>query len=185
MTRFGKLGVVLAGVAVLLLGLTQLLYADQTVTGVVVEGGFTGLVLQPSDGAAAKYNTGKETVYTPSDYRPLRGDTVTITYYAKNSATVGEIQAVSTLTLVQKDANRKELTSPASGIIREVGRKSIRFEFPEVGQTVSMDMKRGMEKIPGGWEPRAGDKVTVHYDKVNARFGNNIVLVIDKLERGN
>ena len=183
MTRRCKFGAVMAGLVALILGLAPVLFADETVTGLVMESGFSGVVVRAEGGTAIKYYTGRETVYTPEDYRPLKGDTVTIASYAKASRSGEEIRAVSALTLVKKDLNRKELSSPASGVIREVGRKGIRIDFPEVGQAVAMEMKRGMEKVPSGWEPAVGDKVTVQYERVKARFGNSFVMVIDKLQK--
>lgn len=183
MTRGGKFGAVLAGVMVLMFSLTSVLFADETVTGLVVESGFSGVVIKTEGGAAVKYNTGRETVYTPDDYRPLRGDVVSVGYYTKAGRGGNELLVAAAVTLVKKDPNRKELSSPAAGVIREVGRKAIRFEFPATGQVVAMDIKRGMEKVPTGWEPMVGEKVNVHFEKVNSRFGNNIVMVIDKLER--
>lgn len=181
MQRF-KIQTVLAALLMLVFGFAQLSLAEETITGLVVESGFSGVVVK-ADGREGKYNTGKETIYTPEDYRPLKGDTVTLTYYPKTSRSGGEILAVSSLSLVKMDPNRKELSSPASGIIREVGRKNLRIEFPGAAQSASMEMKRDMEKSPDGWLPAAGDKVTVTFDKVKARFGNNFVLVINKLEK--
>ncbi len=175
----------LKGVIILIvLAFAQGLYAADTVTGLVKESGFSGIVLKAKGKkAGVKYNTGRETIYSPDDYRPMKGDTVTISYYPKPWRGGGEILDVSSLTLVKKDPNRKELKSPATGIVREVGRRNIRFEFPKVGQTISMERKRGMKRIPAGWKPAVGDKVKVTFDKVKARFGNRFVQVISKIEK--
>ena len=120
-------------IILIVLAFTQGLYAAGTVTGLVIESGFSGIVLKAKGKkAGVKYNTGRETIYSPDDYRPMKGDTVTISFYPKTLRGGGEILAVSKLTLVKKDPNRKELKSPAIGIVREVGRKNIRFEFPKV-----------------------------------------------------
>ncbi len=177
-----KIQAVLTGVLLLVFGFTQISLAEETITGVVLESGFSGVVVKAGE-RVGKYNTGKDTTFAPEDYRPIKGDTVTLTYYPKTSRNGGEVLAVSALSLAHKDPNRKDLNSPASGIIREVGRKSIRIEFPEAAQSFSMDMKRGMETVPGGWQPTAGAKVTVSFEKVKSRFTNNQVLVISKLEK--
>jgi len=182
MLRRVKIEVVLAVLGLLVFGLAQLSLADETITGVVLESGLSGVIVRAGD-RDGKYNTGQETNFSPSDYRPVKGDTVTLSFYPKTLRTGVDVLAVSSLTLVSKDPNRKELTSPANGIIQEVGMKSIRVEFPEAGQTVSLDMKRGMDTEPGGWKPVAGAKVTVYFDKVKSRFTNNMVLVISKLKK--
>lgn len=182
MLRRFKAEAFLTVLGLLVFGFTQISAAEESITGVVLESGLSGVVVQ-AGGNAGKYNTGQETTFTPEEYRPVKGDTVTLSYYPKTLRNGMEVLAVSSLSLVKIDPNRKELSSPASGIIREVGRKSIRVEFPEAAQTVSMDMKRGMETIPDGWQPAAGAKVTVSFDKVKSRFTNNMVLVISKLEK--
>jgi len=182
MRRRFKIKAALTGVLFLLFGFTQIALAEETITGVVQESGFSGLVIK-AEGSAGKYYTGKDTTYTPSDYRPVKGDTVTLTYYPKSHRNGGEIMAVASLTLVSMDQNRKDLASPASGIIREVGRKNLRIEFPGAAQVVSMEMKRDLETVPGGWLPAIGARVTVSFDKVKSRFGNGVVMVITKLEK--
>jgi hypothetical protein len=154
--------------------------AEQSVTGLVQEAGFSGPVI---DGV--KYNTGRETSYTPDDYRPVKGDTVTLTYYNKTMPNGQEGLAVSSLTLVKKDPNRKELANPAEGTVREVTRRAVRIDFPAAGQEIVMDFKRGMEFSPKGWKPAVGDKVKVHYDKVPSRFTGGIVHVMSRIEKMN
>lgn len=174
----------LKGVIILIvLAFAQGLYAAETVTGLVTESGFSGIILKAKGKKAVKYNTGRATVYSPDNYRPMQGDTVTVKYYHKARRGGGEILAVSNLTLVKKDPNRKELKSPATGIVREVGRRNLLIEFPKIGQAISMERKRGMKRIPSGWKPAVGDKVKVTFDNVKARFTNRFVKVISKIEK--
>lgn len=182
MLRRFKAEAVLTVLWLVIFGAMQIAFAEETITGVVLESGFSGVIVKAGD-REGKYNTGQETAYTPADYRPVKGDTVTLSYYPKTLRNGVEVLAVASLSLVNKDPNRKELSSPANGVIQEVGVKSIRIEFPEAAQTVAMDIKRGMETLPGGWKPVAGARVTVHFDKVKSRFTNNFVLVISKLEK--
>ena len=165
---------------IILLLTIGLAHATESITGVVSKSGFSGVIIKD-----IKYNTGRETKYTPDDYRPIQGDTVTVSYYSKTLRKGENILAVSALALVKKDPNRKELTSPAKGIVQEVGRKRIRFDFPEVGQVIAMEKKRGMEMVPTAWQPAPGDKVIVHFARVKARFGNSMVTVINKMEKAN
>jgi hypothetical protein len=172
-------GVVALLVAVMLL-VGSVAIAEQTVTGIVQEGGLSGLVIQ-----GVKYNTGRETSFSPADYRPVKGDTVTLSYYSKTMPNGQEGLAVSSLELVKKDPNRKELTSPAVGEVTEVTRRAVRLNVPATGQEIVMDFKRGMEFSPRGWKPAVGDKVRVHYDKVPSRFTGGMVYVMSKLEKMN
>lgn len=182
---FGRLAVRLGAVLLLIFSqVGQLRAEDLSATGVVLESGFSGVILKdPGNSAGVKYNTGRETTFSPEDYSPVKGDTIKVDYYRKLLKNGEEILAVSALTLVKRDSKRKELTSPADGVVTETGRKNIRFDFPQTGQQVSMERKRGMELIPGGWTPAVGDKVRVHYDKVRSRFGNGIVHVMTKIEK--
>lgn len=187
MTPRGGFGAVMAGVLLLVLGLAQVVFAGDSVTGLVVESGMSAVVLQGGDGTTTRYNLGVETTYIPSDYRPGSGDTVTLEYYAKTLRNGENVLAVSSLTMVNKDPNRKDLESPAQGTIREVGRKSLRIDIPSVGQVVSMDMGRNMTKVPADWKPAVGDKVKVSFNRVKSSFGviglTNLVNVISILEK--
>lgn len=187
MTPRGGFGAVLAGVLLLVLGLAQVVFAGDSVTGLVVESGMSAVVLQGADGSTTKYNLGVETTYIPGDYRPGSGDTVTLVYYSKTLRNGDNVLAVSSLTMVNKDPNRKDLESPALGTIREVGKKSIRVDVTSVGQVVSMDMGRNMTKVPADWKPAVGDKVKVSFNKVKSSFGviglTNLVNVISILEK--
>ncbi|AMV73172.1 hypothetical protein JCM30471_15810 [Desulfuromonas carbonis] len=157
---------------------------EMAVTGVILESGFSGVVLRAQGkGEGVKYNTGRETRYSPADYNPVAGDTVKLTYYKKMLKNGEDVLAVSTLTLVKMDPNRKELTSPAVGTVVEIGRKSIRFDFPASGERLSMERKRGMEMVPAGYDPTVGDKVKVSYEKVRSKFGGGIVYVMERIEK--
>ncbi|MBU0729402.1 MAG: hypothetical protein KKE17_03545 [Proteobacteria bacterium] len=158
--------------------------SESTKTGVVKETGLTGFILVATgETDGIKYNPGRETVYDPADYRPQTGDTVTVNFYKKAMRDGRTILAVSDLKLVKKDPNRKELSNPATGTITEVGRKRIEFEFPETGQIIAMDKKRGMQSVPDGWVPSPGEKVNVTYEQVPSRFTGGMVYVITAIEK--
>jgi hypothetical protein len=183
---FGRFAVRLGTVLLLLIfcHIGQLRAEEMSATGVVLESGASGVILPaPGKSAGVKYNTGRETRYSPEDYRPVKGDTIKVEYYRKLLKNGEEILAVSALSLVKQDPNRKEITSPAEGVVSEIGRKNIRFHFPNTGQQVSMERQRGMELVPGGWEPAEGNKVRVHYNKVRAKFGSGFVYVITRIEK--
>lgn len=182
---FGKLAVRLGAVLLLIFAsVGQPRAEEMSATGVVLESGFSGVVLKtPGNKAGVKYNTGRETRFSPEDYSPVKGDTVKVDYYRKQLKNGEEILAVSALSLVKMDPNRKELTSPADGVVTEIGRKNILIDFPQTGQQLSMERKRGMDLVPGGWEPAVGNKVRVHYEKVRSRFGGGLVYVMEKIEK--
>lgn len=179
MCRYGRQAVLVGAVLVLLLlhG-TQLRAADQVVTGVVVKSGYSGVVVK-----GVKYQTGRETVFTPRNYRPSAGDTVTVRFYRRVRGHGRVALVASALSLVNKDPAHQEISSPAVGIVRKVGRRRIRFEFPALGQVVTMEMKRGTKKNPARWRLAVGDKVRVYSDKVPARFGSKAVMVISRMEK--
>jgi len=184
MCRYGRQAV-LASVVMLLTIFhgAQLWAADRAVTGVVVESGFTGVIVKAADDSkAVKYQTGRETVFTPGNYRPLAGDTVTVRFHSNPRANGKEALVASGLSLLKRDSPGQEISSPAVGFVRKVGWRKIRFEFPAIGQVLTMEMKRGTKRIPARWRPAAGNKVRVHYDKVRARFSRRMVMVISQIE---
>lgn len=158
--------------------------AENTVTGVVVKSGFSGVIVKASgDSRAVKYRTGKQTVFTPRDYRPIEGDIVTVHFSRKLRANGRETLVASALALLKTDPARQEISNPAVGIVRKVGRKRIRFEFPATGQVITMEMKRDTKKVPAHWQPAVGDKVMVYSDQVLSRFGRKRVMVIRRMEK--
>jgi len=162
----------------------QLRAAETAVTGIVVQSGLSGVMLRASGGAEpVKYRTGKETAFTPRDYRPGTGDTVTVRFHRQPQPRGKVALVASALILVSKAPARTEIASPAVGIVRKVGRKRIRFEFPALDQVVTMEMRRGTRREPERWRPAVGDRVRVYYEKVPARFVRKTVLVINRLER--
>lgn len=182
--RYGRQAV-LVGVVMFLTFFhgAQLWAADRAVTGVVVESGFTGVIVKAAgDLRAVKYQTGRGTVFAPANYRPVAGDTVTVRFYNKFRASGKEALVASAVSLQRNDPPRQEISSPAVGFVRRVGWRRIRFEFPAIGQVITMEMKRGMKKTPAHWRPAVGNKVRVHYDRVRARFGRRMVMVISQME---
>lgn len=175
---------VLVGVALLLLlfGGARLCAADRTVTGVVVKSGFSGVIVA-SGGSPVKYQTGRRTVFTPRNYLPGKGDIVSVRFYGKRRADGREALLATAVSLVKKaPVGTEVVASPAVGIVKAVGRKRLRFEFPGKG-LVTMEMKRGMKMAPPRWRPAVGDRVRVYYDKVPARFVRKMVLVISRIEK--
>lgn len=185
--RYGRQAVLALVGAVLFLVLLHgapLWAAGRAVTGVVVKSGFSGVIVREAGASrAVKYQTGRETVYSPRNYRPREGDTVTVRFYHKPRGKGRVALVASSLSLLKKDPGRTEVSSPAIGIIRKAGRKKIRFEFPALGQAITMEMTRGTKKSPARWRPAMGDKVRVYSATVPSRFGSKTVVVINRLEK--
>jgi len=169
---------------VFILGFVSPSIADAEVTGVVKELGFNKFVMVGSgSNTATTYNTGRETQYSPSDYRVLAGDTITINYYEKTARSGNIILAVSSVLLKNSDPNRKDLVSPAVGIVKEVGRSKIRINYPEYNKTLSWPKKRGIKMTPTGYAPQVGDKVEVHFEKVTNRWTKQSGYVINAMKK--
>ncbi|MFA5517029.1 MAG: hypothetical protein WDA20_12155, partial [Desulfuromonadales bacterium] len=70
--EIGKLAVLGAVLLLVLFQAGQLMAAEMSATGVVLESGFSGVILKtPGESAGVKYNTGRETLFSPEDYRPV------------------------------------------------------------------------------------------------------------------
>ncbi|MBU0483032.1 MAG: hypothetical protein KKB30_00785 [Proteobacteria bacterium] len=155
---------------------------DQTVTGVVTQGGFGKFVLRTEAGKDETFNTGRETKYEPEDFRAREGDEVQVTYYDKE-ARGRTIQAVSLLKLVKANPDIKEPGNPAEGIIKEAGRRAFNIYIPDIDRTLNFEIARGWKSIPKGWTPAMDDKVSVTYKKVPSRFSGAIIYQIQTLEQ--
>ncbi len=154
----------------------------KTITGTVAQGGFNRFILRTPDGTETTYNTGRETVYHPADYREQEGDKVKVTFYPKEHRG-RTILAVSRLELITANPNVKKLSNPATGTITEVGRRAFNIHIPEVKKVVNFEKKRGMKILPTGWNPTVDEKVKISYEKVPARFGRGYVYIINTFEK--
>jgi hypothetical protein len=182
--RYGRQTVLIGMVLCLVLWHSaQLQAAERAVTGVVVKSGFSGLIVNSGGPQPVKYQTGRKTVFSPGHYRPQPGDTVTVRFSPKTRANGRVALVAAAVAQVKKAPARQEITSPAVGLVRKVGWRRIRFDFPASGQVVTMEMKRGTKKEPPSWRPAAGDRVRVYFTKVRARFGRKMVLVISRIEK--
>lgn len=152
------------------------------VAGTVAEAGFGNFTLS-HDGTSTKFLTGRETSYEPDDYRPQSGDKISVTYITKKARSGDNALVATLLKLNTPNPDRKELKSPANGQITEVGKKSIRVNFPSEKTSLSFEQQRSTEYVPSDWKPADGDNVTVHFNRVPGRWGKTYVYVIDKIEK--
>lgn len=183
-SRYGRQAVLIGAVLFLvILHGSHLWAAERAVTGVVVKSGFSGLIVNSGGPRPVKYQTGRKTMFSPDNYRPRAGDIVTVRFYPKPRANGRVALVAAAVALVKKAPARQEISSPAIGLVRKVGWRRIRFEFPVNGQVVTMEMKRDTKKEPPSWRPAAGDRVRVYFAKVRARFGRKMVVVISRIEK--
>ncbi len=171
--------------AVLLLGTTVVVSsANQEVTGTIVESGMGSIIMkQKGTSTNVRYHIGRKTVYSPSNYRAQVGDKVTLSFFEKPARNGQTMLAVSSLTLKEKDPNRKALKSPAKGIIEEVGRVMIRINYTAQKTSISMAKKRGYVLQPTGYVPTAGDHVVVEFETVINRWTQQQQQVITKITK--
>ncbi len=185
MDVFSKSCLTVVLVTFFLFGLLTSGVAGTEVTGIVKEVGFNKFIMSTTGSEdRVRYNTGRETKYSPRNYRVLQGDTITINYYEKPTRNGGVMLAVSYVFLKKTDTTRKDLVSPAIGIIVEIGRAKIRINYLDNNQTISLSKKRGMKLIPAGYPPQVGDKVEVSFEKViNQWTGKsaNAITVLKKI----
>jgi len=154
---------------------------DQTVTGVIAETGFGSFILR-AGGKEARYNTGRKTSYEPADFRPREGDKVKVTYYDKDHR--GKtIQAVSKLELIKANPNFKEPPNPATGTIKEAGRRAYNVYIPKIKKSWKFEMARGVKIVPKGWKPAEDEKVKISYKRVPSRFTGGVVYQIKSIEK--
>ena len=154
---------------------------DKTATGVIAKTGFGKIILKIG-GKEVQFNTGRETKYKPSDFRPRGGDKVKVTYYDKDHRG-STIQAVKNLELIKANPNFKEPSNPTNGTIKEAGRRALNIYIPEIKNSWKFEYVRGWKAIPKGWKPAVDDKVKVNYKKVPSRFTGAIVYQIKSLEK--
>ena len=154
---------------------------DQTATGVISKTGF-GKIIMNTGGKEAQFNTGRETKYEPSDFRPREGDKVKVTYYDKDHRG-RTIRAVKNLELIKANPNFKEPPNPATGTIKEAGRRAYNVYIPAIKKSWKFEMARGAKIIPKGWRPAADEKVKISYKRVPSRFTGGVVYQIKTMEK--
>lgn len=155
---------------------------DQTLTGMVAKSGRGSIILGTSGGKEERLNLGRETAYEPADYRPMDGDKVKVTYYDKDHR--GKmIKAVTMVELIKANPDFKEPPNPATGTIKEAGRRAFNVYIPELKKGWTFEIARGWKSIPKGWKPAADDKVKVTWERVASRFGSGYVYTIKTLEK--
>ncbi|MFO7605259.1 MAG: hypothetical protein R6W72_03005 [Desulfurivibrionaceae bacterium] len=163
-------------------GETRAEAGDRTVSGVIAEDGFGRFILRSDAGKSMTFNTGRATEYQPDDFRPHKGDKVKVTYYDME-ARGKTVQAVSLLKLIKANPNFKEPPNPATGTIKEAGRRAFDIHIPAIDKAWKFEVARGWKTIPKGWKPAAGDKVKVSYNRVPSRFTSSYVYQLETMEK--
>jgi hypothetical protein len=157
--------------------------AENRTKGVVVETGFSGIILKGPDQVKVKYWTGRRTKYSPSDWRPMAGDKISVTFYQTVSRKGEKKLVASHLELVEAGARAGEIKSPASGKVIKVGRRSLLVEIYKIESAMRFERSRGTRYVPDGWRPAPGDKMRILFTRKPRRFGTGYVYVIDSLKK--
>jgi len=178
-----KLLAMLVACACLALGASLAPAADQAASGTVTETGMSGIILKGAGGAEVKYWTGKETRYSPPDWRPMVSDKIKVAYHAKTSKR-GETKLVATqVDLVQADPNRVELKSPATGTVREVGHTGIIVDMDATKTAIKFSTGRKTVFTPGGQKPAVGNRVKITFTRMPSKWGAGYAYIADVVDR--
>lgn len=156
--------------------------ADNETRGTVSELGFGKFSIQDKDNANWLYYIAKDsTSFEPGDWRPAVGDKVTVSHIAvtKRGNTIS--QAVK-VTLDKAGPNTLDVKSPVTAEIVEVGRSGIQAKLSD-GHVVRFDKERSTQILPVGWQPVAGEKVTLTFVNKPATFGFGIGHYLVKVEK--
>ena len=138
------------------------------IEGIVVEGGALGFVLMGDSGKTLRVAAYQDARYDPIEFHALAGDRLGVTYGVVGQTKTKNIALK--VALLRPDKTRKEMSSPAIGIIREAGKTRHKIHLPEYKYTVIMLKGKTPGKIPDDWKPEAGDKVRVQFFETRGRF---------------
>lgn len=155
-----------------------MMLSAEEVTSTVSETGGTGVIAN-----SIKYWSDRNTIYTPGDWRPGRGDKVKISYYTKSSKDGSKQKLVmDNLTLVQMNPANKTPDSPVEGIIQNPGKKWIDVKVGDKIMKFEKNKRRTIYE-PTGFIPAPGQKVKIYFTKTPMKFGKGTIMnVIDKIE---
>ena len=154
-------------------------------TGTITDTGFGSYKIDDS-GTLREFNISKgKSVYEPVNWRPEKGDKVSISYSVTPNKRGKTVLAVQKTTLVKAGPNTiADLTSPVTAIVVETGISGVKVKLPK-GQIIKFDYKRSnaTEKVPAGWVELPGEKAIITFQVQRNRWTDNINYVADKVEK--
>jgi len=150
-------------------------------SGLVSEPGFGSFQLDEKGTARLFSLSSRSTAYEPADWRPAKGDEVTVTYttQTKRGKT---LLVVDKLKLVKAGPNTITISSPVTVEITEVGRTGVNAKIP-TGQVIKFTYDRKTQKLPAGWVPAVGEKANIEFRTDVGLGGFRIPRVIIKMEK--
>jgi hypothetical protein len=154
--------------------------ADET-SGKVTDTGF-GTFKIDEKGTTRQFNLStSKSHYEPASWRPTIQDQVKVVF-TPNQGSKGTVLAVDQVALLKAGPNTlASVESPVTGVVTEVGKSGIKAKLPS-GQIVKFSFRRGMERIPAGWVPVAGEKARIEsHPQPTMVF--TVSFVLDKIEK--
>ena len=166
------------------LGFTLAAQADEA-AGIVSDAGFGKLTLKDKKDVVRQFSLSqKETKYSPEDWRPGPGDSVTVTF----TQTEGRRGPVLVTSLVKLDkagpSTIVNLKSPVAVSVTEYGRTGIKAKLPD-GKEIKFTRHSGTVYTPAGWQPAPGEKARVTFRVQPARVGLGLNYLADSIEKVN
>ena len=177
---------VILGITLMLLACSACTLAEEEkgnkVQGTILETGFGKFKLQDKKKIIRLfYVSRKSTIFKPDNWRPIKGDKVSLTYIEvpKKKSTIAQ---VGTVTLVKAGPNTLRLKSPVVVEIAETGRSGYKVRIGKSRTLFKFASHRRTKVIPASWIPAPGDKAVITFTiKPAMIFGLNYI--VDKVEK--
>ena len=141
---------------------------QQYIEGTIVEGGALSFILQDDSGGRHRIAAYHDAVYSPPEFHALAGDRLGVTYGVTGGSKPKNVALA--VVLLKPDTKRKEMTSPATGIIREAGMTRHKIHLPDRKFTVIMLKGKNAVSTPDDWKPETGDRIRVQFSETSGRF---------------
>jgi len=131
------------------------------------------------------YQSKKETTYSPEDWRPQLGDTISVDCYVKDKrfGNDASMLVAAMIKLVEPGPQSLTIESPVKVKLLEMGRRKVLVKFEDSKKSMRFDKARKLDYDPIGWVPNSGDEIFIHFIKKESRFNYNMAYVITKIEK--
>jgi len=157
--------------------------AGTEIKGKVTETGFGKFKMKDSSDTERLFYIEKKTsTYEPSDWRPIEGDQVTISYNETESRGKTKL-VVDKVKLDKASPNTVQIKSPVKVEIREAGRSGYKVKISDSGKPFKFDKDRNTQVVPAGWQPKTGEKATVTFKIEESTFTFGLKYIAEKIEK--